>query len=138
MKRVAALVAGAVLVAAVGQAGAETADVPGAERLPEHPARETTIRACTACHTLEVVVDKRYDAATWYQTVQSMVDRGAMASPDEVVQITTYLAQAFPPEGAAPAAAAKPAKPAAATPAAAKPAASKPASSEPDYSQYEK
>lgn len=137
MKRVVAILGGVLLVAAVSQAGAETPDAPGAELLPEHPSRETTIRVCTACHTLEIVVDKRYDAGTWYQTVQSMVDRGAMASPDEVTEIAVYLAKSFPPEGAAPAAA----PPAASAPSAAqapKPAAAAPKAQAPDYSQYEK
>jgi cytochrome c5 len=108
--RTLSIVAASVFTLGVGAAFAEA----GADGLPEGPGHDTFVTVCSGCHAPELVLDKRMDYAGWDELVQTMVGRGASASPEEVKAITDYLAKNLPAPGAAPAAAA-------AAPAAAKP-----------------
>ncbi|WP_133255007.1 c-type cytochrome [Phenylobacterium hankyongense] len=85
------LVAGA----AVAQPAAAP-EPPGANLLPPGDGRDLAVRTCSACHALEIVAQKRLDQDGWYEIVQMMHDRGAQGSDDQMAQIATYLAKAFP------------------------------------------
>lgn len=64
--------------------------------LPEGPGRETTIRVCSGCHEVELVMHQRLTRQEWFDLVQFMGDRGAMGTPAEFAEITDYLAEHFP------------------------------------------
>lgn len=119
--RLAAVGLATVIAAGCASAGAlETAEAPPphpamppaqvAEAAPAAPAdeyafmpagegREETIRICSGCHELQLVADQRRSRQEWFDTVQFMVDRGAMGSPAELARVTDYLAEQFPDEG---------------------------------------
>ena len=67
--------------------------------LPAGPGRDVTIRACSACHGLDVVTNQRLNPQEWTNVVQTMSAKGAQASPDELKIIQSYLANAFPRSG---------------------------------------
>ncbi|MEX6634740.1 hypothetical protein [Hyphococcus lacteus] len=69
-----------------------------AEFLPLGPGRDTTIRICSGCHALNRIEEVNRDRQGWYDLVQFMGDRGAMGSPQEMLEITNYLAKNFPPK----------------------------------------
>lgn len=66
------------------------------EMLPQAPGRDLTIRACSSCHALDVVAAPRLSAQEWGNVVQTMSVRGAVATPEELAKIQSYLAKAFP------------------------------------------
>jgi quinoprotein glucose dehydrogenase len=67
--------------------------------LPPGPGRDLTIRACSTCHTLAVVARQRLSPQDWNNIVQSMSAKGAVATPEELDRIRSYLADAFPRAG---------------------------------------
>ena len=67
--------------------------------LPPGPGRNVTIRACSACHGLDVIANQRLSAQEWTNIVQTMSAKGAVASPAELNSIESYLAHAFPRAG---------------------------------------
>jgi len=69
--------------------------VQGRTTLPDGPGRQTVERVCGNCHTAELVSDRRGDLQTWTRTVNTMLNRGAKATPEEAVEIVTYLAMQF-------------------------------------------
>lgn len=108
MRSVAVALAAGILVAGLGQALAQTAPpapaAPGADLLPPGSGRDTVMRVCTACHAPDVIAGRTQWDMAWYDLVQSMVDKGAIATPAEVDEIATYLEKAFPHPAANPAA----------------------------------
>ena len=62
--------------------------------LPAGGAKALVERACgSGCHSLEVVTSQRMSGKEWNAVVESMVARGAQASPQEVKAIVDYLAK---------------------------------------------
>ncbi|MEO8736481.1 MAG: PQQ-binding-like beta-propeller repeat protein [Edaphobacter sp.] len=87
---------------------APSTDVSGAPKqsatagvgiLPSGSGRDTTIRVCSRCHSTNVLADQHLDDQEWYDLVQVMVGRGAVATDAEVNAITNYLARSFPRQG---------------------------------------
>lgn len=74
--------------------------------LPPGPGRDVTIKVCSQCHSVDVVVSQRLDPAGWKDLVNQMANNGANASDADFDTITKYLAASFPatPAAAAPAA----------------------------------
>jgi cytochrome c5 len=66
--------------------------------LPADPGKETLERVCGDCHTPELVSDRQGDAETWSRTINSMVNRGARASPAEIAEMVAYLTAHFGPD----------------------------------------
>jgi quinoprotein glucose dehydrogenase len=64
--------------------------------LPQGPARNVTIRACSTCHGLDIVTNQRLTPQEWTNVVQTMSAKGAPATPAELNMIQSYLANAFP------------------------------------------
>jgi len=64
--------------------------------LPQGPGRDLTIRACSTCHALDVVAGQRLSPQEWSNVVQTMSAKGAVATPEELDRIQSYLARAFP------------------------------------------
>lgn len=62
-----------------------------AQDFPSGPGRETLLKVCTQCHTLESIPNLRYSKSEWQDLVYSMAERGADASGEELDAIITYL-----------------------------------------------
>jgi competence protein ComEA len=62
------------------------------ELLPDGPGKPTVERVCSACHELDTAAGTRHTRAEWRLIVESMVNRGAQATDEEVVAINEYLA----------------------------------------------
>jgi competence protein ComEA len=73
-----------------------------AQDLPEGPGKDLFANVCSSCHGLDLATKKRLSAADWKGVVDTMVSRGAAASPAELDTITAYLAKNFGAEGSAP------------------------------------
>ena len=50
-------------------------------------------KICSACHTMQIVMDTPKDYDAWHETVQSMINRGAKGSPDEFDLVMDFLFQ---------------------------------------------
>ena len=59
--------------------------------LPEAPGKPILVRVCSACHDLDTATGTRHTRNEWRQVIESMIDRGAKASDEEIVAITGYL-----------------------------------------------
>src|SRR5882762_1809001 len=75
----------AVAVAAANQSG----------ELPEGKGKAALLRACVACHEIEVATRTRYTDTGWRRMVGDMVERGAELSEPEIADVTAYLAKYF-------------------------------------------
>ena len=64
--------------------------------LPAGPGREVTARVCSSCHSLSLTANERLSAQGWHDLVRLMAARGAVATDDELNEITAYLARSFP------------------------------------------
>ncbi|WP_263384634.1 outer membrane protein assembly factor BamB family protein [Granulicella arctica] len=64
--------------------------------LPLGTGRDVTIKVCTRCHAAAVLAAQRLDDQGWYDMVQVMLGRGAVATDDEADLIADYLAKSFP------------------------------------------
>lgn len=85
-------------VAGVALAGAAIAQDPV---LPDGPGKEQITTACTACHAITQVTSQRRSQASWADTVDQMVSRGAQVSDADYPIVVGYLAKHY---GTAPAA----------------------------------
>jgi competence protein ComEA len=81
-----ASVALAVVAVAAGNQSAE---------LPEGKGKAALLRACVACHEIDVATRSRYTETGWRRMVDGMVERGAELSEPEIVDVTAYLAKYF-------------------------------------------
>jgi len=63
--------------------------------LPAGPGKDLVEARCTACHDLERVAVVKRQKSEWLALVANMVDRGAVATPDEAQTITSYLMSHF-------------------------------------------
>jgi mono/diheme cytochrome c family protein len=72
--------------------------IPSAEAsLPNGPGKEIVLRACVKCHSLKVTTSKRATEDEWATSVNTMVNRGAVLSDDEVDEVIDYLSKNFKP-----------------------------------------
>jgi DNA uptake protein ComE-like DNA-binding protein len=46
---------------------------------------------CGMCHNLQIVLDARMGYEAWHDTVQSMIDRGAQGSDEQLEDVMDYL-----------------------------------------------
>ena len=89
--------------------------------LPDGPAKEKIVAACTACHSITEVTNNPRAKAQWAETVDLMISRGAAVTDEDYPAVVEYLSSHFAPKSAAePASGSAPAAPASA-PAAAHP-----------------
>lgn len=73
---------------------AQSAPVAAA-KLPEDPDKSTYLKVCTGCHPPEAVLGRLDTPKNWARKVDSMVNRGAEATEDEVTRINGYLNRNF-------------------------------------------
>ena len=57
-------------------------------------------RVCSGCHSVNVSASRRMSAKDWNDLVQVMASRGAIATDEELDEITAYLAKNFSSSGA--------------------------------------
>ena len=69
---------------------------PAYKLLPPGNGRDLTIQVCSHCHSPEISATKRLTAQGWYDMVQTMFARGAVATEAQFDEITIYLARSFP------------------------------------------
>lgn len=48
-------------------------------------------KICSACHTMQMVMDTPRDIDTWHETVQAMINRGARGTPEEFELVMQFL-----------------------------------------------
>ena len=75
------------------EAAPPTAD--SASALPEGEGRELVARACSQCHSLEVVVGVRLTHRQWEAKIDQMLAKGAKLSDEEIDLAAEYLAHNF-------------------------------------------
>ncbi|MGC2398998.1 MAG: helix-hairpin-helix domain-containing protein [Acidobacteriaceae bacterium] len=63
--------------------------------LPEGKGKEVFLRACVACHEIDVATRNRYTEAGWRRMVNTMVERGAELSEAENADVIAYLSKNF-------------------------------------------
>jgi len=74
-----------------------------AAELPEGPNRDVVVRACGACHDLEMVFDAAgQDRGGWSGTIDEMTGYGMKVSPEEREQMLEYLARVLGPDARQP------------------------------------
>jgi hypothetical protein len=64
-----------------------------AQDLPDGSGKDIVGRACTGCHDLGRITDKKMSADEWKATVQRMIKNGATLSPADEQAIENYLAR---------------------------------------------
>jgi cytochrome c5 len=70
----------------------------GAAAAPVSPStRDLVVQVCLGCHGPEILSQKGRTKDEWATVVQTMVERGALASDQEFQAIIDYLAQTYPP-----------------------------------------
>jgi cytochrome c5 len=63
--------------------------------LPDGPEKNTFLKVCSGCHEPEAVLGRMDSPKNWARKVDSMINRGAEASPEEIAQINAYLNRNF-------------------------------------------
>jgi quinoprotein glucose dehydrogenase len=68
---------------------------PVADGLPPGAGHEALQKVCTGCHALDLATSMSLDRAGWDAEVQTMISRGASATPKEIDDILNYLSTNF-------------------------------------------
>jgi len=68
-----------------------------ASALPEGEGRGLVARACSQCHSLQVVVGVRLTRRQWEAKIDQMLAKGAKLSDEEIDLAAEYLAHNFGP-----------------------------------------
>ncbi|HEY6347737.1 MAG TPA: hypothetical protein VIY49_40105 [Bryobacteraceae bacterium] len=63
--------------------------------LPDGPEKKTFVKVCSGCHPPEVVLGRMDTPKNWARKVDSMINRGAVATDAEVNQVNAYLDRNF-------------------------------------------
>ncbi len=67
-----------------------------AQDLPAGKGKELVEKVCQDCHGLDVIVSQTASKDGWQSIVDSMVERGASGTKEELNTIVEYLAKSFP------------------------------------------
>jgi competence protein ComEA len=60
-------------------------------QLPDAPGKDVTVRLCSKCHGVQIVLGKPHSEDGWGAIVADMVQRGAVGTDDELYDIVQYL-----------------------------------------------
>ena len=86
---------GCVLLVAVSQlvaARAAAPALPAAAQDPSLAQEGVSLQAvCGKCHSLQIVMDTPMSYDAWHDTVQKMIDRGAVGTDEQLEDIMDYL-----------------------------------------------
>lgn len=83
----------ALAAAAAGLPALSLAQAPAG--LPGGPEKATFLKVCNGCHPAEAVLGRMDTPKNWARKVDSMINRGAVATPEEITQINAYLNKNF-------------------------------------------
>jgi hypothetical protein len=72
------------------------AGAASAQDLPPGPEQMLVTQACTTCHLASQFTSQRKTIGEWAQTVNQMIDKGAVIGDNEFDRIVNYLAKNFP------------------------------------------
>jgi virginiamycin B lyase len=76
-----------------------TAGIALAQSLPEGAGKDVVEKVCAGCHDLDPITGSEGGTHNdWDMVVKAMIAMGADIKPEQVVLITNYLAQNFPPK----------------------------------------
>lgn len=67
-----------------------------AQELPPGPEQMLVSQACTTCHMASQFTSHRQTAGQWAETVNQMINKGAVVGDSEFDKIVNYLAKNFP------------------------------------------
>lgn len=67
-----------------------------AQELPPGPEQMLVTQACTTCHLASQFTSHRQTAGQWAETVNQMINKGAVVGDSEFDKIVNYLAKNFP------------------------------------------
>ena len=70
-----------------------------AQRFPDAPGRDVTLRLCFQCHGDGMWRDHRQDRRGWEGVLYRMIGRGALWTEDEIATMAGYLAAVQGPPG---------------------------------------
>ena len=59
--------------------------------LPDGPGKKTTEKLCSACHGLNIFVNRRESREGWNNLIEDMLRRGMEGEDEQVGEIVTYL-----------------------------------------------
>jgi mono/diheme cytochrome c family protein len=59
--------------------------------LPDAPGKATVLKRCSGCHPADVLVGRVDTPKNWAGKVESMINRGAELTPEEVTEVVAYL-----------------------------------------------
>lgn len=66
------------------------------QELPPGPEQMLVGQACTTCHLASQFTSQRKTAGQWAETVNQMINMGAVVGDSEFDKIVNYLAKNFP------------------------------------------
>jgi hypothetical protein len=75
----------------LGGALALLAPAAFAQQTEETTPQGAATKICSACHTMQMVMDTPRDIDTWHDTVQAMINRGARGTPEEFDLVMQFL-----------------------------------------------
>lgn len=64
--------------------------------LPDGPGKDELVRACSKCHSPNLVIAKGQDRQGWEDTITKMAGLGAVGTDAEFTDIVDYLVKNFP------------------------------------------
>ncbi|NBB52669.1 hypothetical protein GVN24_30785 [Rhizobium sp. CRIBSB] len=65
--------------------------------LPAGPGRDTTMRLCSNCHTIDTVTARGRTGAEWGEIITQMTNLGLNASDADLDEVQAYLTRSLPP-----------------------------------------
>jgi cytochrome c5 len=68
-----------------------------AKSMPDGKGKALVASVCVGCHLLETALNTRATAEQWRDTVQTMIDRGALITSEEAAVIASYLGEHYGP-----------------------------------------
>ena len=67
-----------------------------AQDLPDGKGKDLVLQLCQDCHDTGVIVAQRATRNGWQSIIDSMVERGAGGTKDQLATVVDYLAKNFP------------------------------------------
>jgi competence protein ComEA len=86
------VVIGSVLLAACVSVLAQSPDLPPSD------VKDKVVKACTACHSADIIVQQRLSKGTWSKEMDKMTKWGASVNPADRDAIIEYLSVNFSPD----------------------------------------
>ena len=80
-----------------------------AATLPDGAGKPELLKSCSRCHSIDQTVSLRQSKAAWEETVEKMVNLGAIISDDDYSKLLPYLVKFYGPPNPSPATPAGPA-----------------------------